>query len=72
MVGTRKRTFKMKALRSLESGIFELVFVNTVLYKSDILLIFEVDFTESVLDIILYTETTQGPAIVEAEEKFSK
>ena len=64
MVGTRRRW--------RENGIFELVFANAVFYKSAILLIFEVESTESVLDIFSYPETTQGPAVVGVEEKFSK
>ena len=46
--GKRKK-FEMKALRWLEYAILGLVFANTVFYKRDILLIFEAEFTESVV-----------------------
>ena len=50
----------MKAFRWLENGILMLVFGNTVFYKSTILLIFEAEVTESVLDILLYPGPTIG------------
>ena len=51
----------MKAFRWLENGILMLVFGSTVFYKSTILLIFEAEVTESVLDILLYPGLTIGP-----------
>ena len=56
----------------VENCIFELVFPNIVFYKSAILLIFEVEFVESVLSICSYPETTRGPTTGVPEEKFSK
>ena len=44
---------------------------NTVSYKSTILLIFEAEFTESVLDKLLHPESTIKPTLVGPEEKFS-
>ena len=44
----------MKSLKLLENGIFELVFANTVFYKSAILLIHEIEFIESVLNMFSY------------------
>ena len=49
-----------------------LVFVNTVLHKSAILLIFEAELTGSFLDNLSYTESTIGPHLVEPKETFSK
>ena len=48
----------------------KLVFVNTVFHKSVILLIFEAEFTESVLDILSYPVSTIGPALIGPEKLF--
>jgi len=48
MVGP-KETFKIKVFGLLENAILGLVFANTVFYKRATLLIFEAEFTESVL-----------------------
>ena len=66
MVGAGKKTFLMKTLR------LELVFANTVCYKSTILLIFEAEFRESALDFLSYSESTIGPTLFGPEEKISK
>ena len=50
----------------------KLVFANTVIHKSSILLIFEAQFTESVLGTLLYPEFMIGPTLVGPKEKFSK
>ena len=42
----RRKQFEVKALRWLENAILGLIFVNTVFYKSTVLLIFEVEVTE--------------------------
>ena len=42
----RRKKFEIKALRWLENAILGLIFVNTVFYKSAILLIFEAEVTE--------------------------
>ena len=65
------KKFEVKALRWLENAILELVLANTVSYKSTILLIFEAEFTESVLDKLLHPESTIKPTLVGPEEKFS-
>ena len=54
----------MKALRWLEDAILGLVFANTVFYKSTILLIFEAEFTEGVLDKLSYPESIMRPTLV--------
>ena len=64
----------MKALRWLENAIFGLVFAYTVFCKRTILLIFEAEFTERVLDKLSYPESTIRPTlakVVGLEEKFS-
>ena len=48
MMGLEKK-FEMKAVRWLANAILGLVFANTVFHKGDILLIFEAEFTESVV-----------------------
>ena len=53
----RRQKFEMKALRWLENAILGLDFANTVFYKSTILLNFEVEFTESVLDKPSYPQS---------------
>ena len=62
----------MKALRWLENGNLKLVFASALSHKSAILLISEAEFTESVLNILLYPESTLGPTMVGPEENFSK
>ena len=42
----RRKKFEVKALRCLENAILGLIFVNTVFYKSTVLLIFEAEVTE--------------------------
>ena len=54
MDGAGEKNLTWKALRWLENAILVLVFANTVFYKSTILLIFEVELTESVLDKLSY------------------
>ena len=46
----RRKKFEMRTIRWLENAIFGLVSANTVFYKSTILLNFEAEFTENVLD----------------------
>ena len=70
MVGTREKKFEMKALRWLENVILGLAFGNTVFYSCTILLIFEAEFIESVLDKLSYSESTIRPTMVGPEEKF--
>ena len=62
----------MRAFRRLKNGILKLVFASVVFHKSAMLPIFEVEVTESVLNILFYPESTQGPTMVEPEQKFSK
>ena len=45
-------------------------FVDRVYLKRAILLIFYVELTESVLDILSYAESTVGPIMVGPREKF--
>ena len=45
-------------------------FASAVFHKSAILLIFEKEFTESVLNILLYPASTLGPTMVWPKEKF--
>ena len=47
-----------------------LVFANTVFHRSTILLNFEVEFTESVLNKLSYPESTTRPTLAGPEEKF--
>ena len=47
-------------------------FANAVSHKRAVLLSFELEFTESLLDIFLYSKCTIGPTMVGLEEKFSK
>ena len=58
MDGPGERIFKRKAVRWLESVILKLDIANTVFRKRAMLLILEAEVTESVLDILLYTEST--------------
>ena len=55
----------------MENTILGLVFANTVFYRGTILLIYEAEFTGSVLDKLSYPESTIRPSLVGAEEKFS-
>ena len=48
------RIFKIEVLRRLENAMLSMVFTN----NKAILLIFQVEFTESMLDILLYSECT--------------
>ena len=50
----------------------KLDFINAVSHKRTMLLAFEVEFTECILDALSYSESTIGPTMVETEEKFSK
>ena len=72
MVGAGENSFNMKALRCLIIDSLKLVFASAVFHKSAILLIFETEFTESVLSILLYPESTLGPTMVGPDEKFSR
>ena len=72
MVGVGENSFNMKALRWLRNGILKVVFASAVFHKSDISLIFETEFTESVLSILSYPESTLGYTMVGPEEKSSK
>ena len=56
MVGPGK-IFKIEILRQLENAIMHLVFAN----NRTILLIFKAEFTETVLDILLYLESNIRP-----------
>ena len=67
----RRGKFEMKALIWLENAILGLVFANAVFYRSTILLIFEAEFTESVLDKLSYPESNIKPTLVGPEEKVS-
>ena len=71
IVGTGKKKFKVKALRWVENAILGVVFTNTAFYKSTILLIFEAEFTRSMLDKLSYPESTIRPTLVGPKEKFS-
>jgi len=67
-----RKIFNIKALRWLENAMLKMDFENTVFHKRTMLLIFEAELTESVLDFLSYRESTIGPTIFGAEEKFSK
>ena len=54
------------------AGTLKLDFANTAFHKRDKLLIFEAEFTETVLHILSYPDSTVGPTMVGPEEKFSK
>ena len=54
MAGQEKTNFEMKALRSLENGSWKFGFADILFHKSSVLLVFEAEFTESVLDILCY------------------
>ena len=47
-----------------------LVFANTVSHKRSVLLSFELEFRESLLDILSYPKCTIEPNIVGLEENF--
>ena len=49
MVGLAEKNFEIKAVRWLENAILKLDVANTVFHKRAILLIFEAEFTESIL-----------------------
>ena len=72
MVGAGEKSFQIKALRCLENGILKLVSASTVFHKRAILLIFEAEFTESVLDFLSYPESNLGLTMVGPPKKFSK
>ena len=72
MIGTGENSFNTKALSWLKNGNLKLVFASAASHKSAMFLISEAEFTESVLNILLYPESTLGPTIVGPEEKFSK
>ena len=62
---------QMKVRRWLENAIMRLVFANTISYKRVALLSFELEFTESLLDILSYSKSSTEPTMVGLEEKFS-
>ena len=66
MVGPGKK-FKTKALRRLEDAILHLVLAN----NRAILLIFQAEYTETMLDILSYPESTIRSTMV-GQEKISK
>ena len=45
----RQKIFRIEVLRWLENAILRLVFVNTVLYKRAMFVIFEAEFTDNVV-----------------------
>ena len=47
-----------------------MAFANTVFHKKAILLIFEAEVTESMLEIILYTESNMGPPWLGSKKVF--
>ena len=68
---TRRKVLKINVLRSLENAFMILVFANTVSHKRAALLSFEVEFTETLLDVLSYPKCTIEPTMVGLEEKFS-
>ena len=72
MDGAGQNSFNMQALIWMKNGTLKLVFASAVFHKSPILLIFEAQFTKSVLNILLYPESTLVPTVVGPEEKSSK
>ena len=68
----RRKQFNMKALKWLKNGILKIAFASAVFRKSAVLLIFEVEFTESALNILLYPESTQGSSMAGPEKHFFK
>ena len=48
-----------------------LVFADTVSHKREVLVSFELEFTESLLDILSYPKCTTEPTMVGLEETFS-
>ena len=62
----RKKLLKIEALRRLENAIVNLVLANSIA----ILLILKAKFTESLLDILSYSESTIKPTMVGWEKIF--
>ena len=70
MVGVGENSFNIKALRWLKNDILKLVFAIEVFDKGAVFQIYEAEFTEGVLNILLFPESTLGPTMVGPEETF--
>ena len=62
----------MKVLSWLENAIMRMVFAYTASHKRAVLLSFELELTESLLDIPSYPVPTMGPTMVGPGETLSK
>ena len=60
MVGLEKN-FQNGGSHTAKKSILRLVFANTVFHKRRMLQIFYAEYTEIVLDILSYPESTMGP-----------
>ena len=72
MVGPGEKVFKTKVFRWLENAIIILIFANTISHKRAVLFSFELEFTESLIDILSDPKFMIGPIMVGLEEKVSK
>ena len=54
----------------LENITLRLAFANTVLHKKERLQIFYAEYTKSVLEILLYPESTMSPTWLGQEKNF--
>ena len=60
MAGSRGNFLKLRFSDGLKNTIFIFDFTNTVFHKRAMLLIFCTEYTESVLDILFYPESTMA------------
>ena len=69
MVGPGEK-FQVNVLKRQENAILRLVFANAIFHKRAILLIFQTEFTECVLEILSYPPSTIRPTMVGLGENF--
>ena len=69
-MGWAEKVFHNKSSQKAQNATFRLASGNAIFHKRAILLLFLVEFIESVLDVICYPESTMGPPWLGPEKNF--